>query len=91
MLMLKTAAQSEERWGEVLKVCRTLAEADRALYELGVKSLALRTGLWDGFAGRPSSLAGLAPSSQEVPLQIAMDYRQGCEIGRKLSMSELPS
>lgn len=67
-----------------IRKCKTLDEADDQLIDL-VKSRAMRWGMWDGFTGRPKSLAGLAPfvkEHEDVPAEIMLDYKQGYEFGK---------
>lgn len=75
----------------ILEGCETLADADKGLFKL-VESRAMRWGLFDGWSGRTRTLAGLIPMNELEPSpQVKKDYREGCEIGRELSMREVPS
>lgn len=73
----------------LLVTCQTLADADHLLMKVRpLPSRALRCGLFDGFAGRPRTTAGLA--IDPPPKEVVMDYQEGCEIGRELSLRNVP-
>jgi hypothetical protein len=73
----------------ILKKCRTLDEADKALLKVSpIPSRSLRWGLFDGFVGRPRTVTLLDGQNSG---QVRADYLEGCEIGRELSMRRLPS
>ena len=76
---------------KILPLCRSLDDAERRLLKLQpIQSVAMRWGLFDGYRGRPSSLAGLCPSDREAPKAIEMDYKEGVSIGREISMRREP-
>lgn len=77
---------------EILSQCKTLHDAEEALCKINpVLSLALRWGLHDGFRGRPRTLTGFAQEGERVSDDDRLDYNEGCEIGRELSLREVPS
>lgn len=74
---------------DTLKGCRSLADAQRLLHEARGLSLARAWGLWDGWAGRPRTTAGLGPQDK-IPRQAKADYLAACDEGARLSLEELP-
>ncbi len=72
----------------ILRKCHTLTDAEDMLKPV-IKSRAMRWGLFDGWDGRLRCTSGLA--IDPVPKQIEQDYNEGCEIGRKLAMIEVPA
>ena len=69
--------QADSQIASILAGCRTLSDAAARLEHL-VPSKAERWGLWDGWAGREPSLAGLplmpAVGSNGAPLQAFDEY-----------------
>lgn len=81
---------------DLLPGCKNLEAAD--LYLSKIPALkdctcrAMRWGLFDGWAGRPATLAGLVMNLDDGPDNLTRkDYMEGYEIGRELSLRELPS
>ena len=78
---------------EILKKSTTLEEADKLLssvFELKQhEKMAIRWGLWDGWRGRPMTLAGLVGERADPGDSVVADYHEACEIGRELSMREM--
>lgn len=65
----------------IIGSCQTLAEADIVLQNRKpTYTMAARWGLWDGFADRPWSVAGL--SKEPVPDEIRADYDQAYQAGK---------
>lgn len=70
---------------EALLKSHSLEEAEENLSKLNLKlSLAMMWGLWDGWSGRPGSLAGLG--KEPVGYAVEQEYETGRESGRKLAL-----
>lgn len=86
-----------EQAAKLLSECETLAQADKHLLGLmPIPNIATRWGLWDGWSGRPQSIAGIVSEvTQKLQPKVfdaaVKDYREAFEIGRRLSMAELPA
>ena len=86
---MNTRLRNEAR--KKLERCLSLEDADVQLQALApMPSKATRWGLWDGWTGRPKTTAGLALGS-EVATVDGRDYREGYEIGRELSLRDVPA
>ena len=80
----------------MLRQCRTLSDAEAKLTALKpMPSRAFRWGLWDGWEGwRPCSTSGLFMEHVEsgetrlTQQETYKDYKEGYEVGKKLSMDE---
>lgn len=77
---------------QILPTCHTLDDADICLSKVRPKlSRAMRWGLFDGYVGwRPPSTDGLALGQLIPPQEMLLDYNEGREIGREISMRKEP-
>ncbi len=70
---------------DLLKQCRTLADADKALRTLTpILPRPFRWGMWDAWSGRECSTAGLEMGTEEGRRRAALDYDEGFKVGRQL-------
>lgn len=87
-----------EKAKKLLRQAKTLSDAEAKLTALRpIPTKAFRWGLWDGWEGwRPNCTSGVAPEHVEAgkpahTQQEAYKYKEGYEIGRRLSLDEVPA
>jgi hypothetical protein len=84
-----TAAEIR-RAAELLPRCKTLGDAEKHFGgamrkgERDHKKAAVAWGMFDGFAGRPDVVGAVFEHH-------AADYREAYEIGRRISLDEVPA
>lgn len=80
-----------EELAKTLTACRTLADAEGALdLELDINSKPTKWGLFDGWAGRPASTAGLIPTAllgKPEADEIEAEYGEAYSLGLGLKRS----